>query len=380
MTTVGDLNPFSPTFGQSPAVVVGREQLLELVSRAFVPGSDPARKTLLRAYRGSGKTVLLNEIQDLATAAGWLVIQEDAAPASVGLIERLMDRIRAPLDSDSAPKRKVTGVQGQIPILGGIGIDFEDKGTVEPRRTLRTALEDRFTSSPTLNGILLSVDEIHEASRAEIQEIGNAVQQLDRDHKPIAVALAGLPLADEEQEPTFLSRCFTPSLSTVPDDEIARGLQETAQLSGWAFTHNALRLAVEVAAGYPYMMQLIGWESFERARATNPGTIEARHVEAATDPALRRLNRSVLFSLDKRVSTAELAFLFAMAQDSQESRMRDIAERMGQSPQYANVYRQRLLDAGLIVQIDRGVVDFAIPGHRSKIRADQAYGANRAGS
>ena len=69
-----------------------------------------------------------------------------------------------------------------------------------------------------------------------------------------------------------------------------------------------------------------------------------------------------------------------MAQDPQESRMRDIAKRMGQSPQYANVYRQRLLDAGLIVQIDRGIVDFAIPGHRSKIRADPAYGANRSGA
>lgn len=166
----------------------------------------------------------------------------------------------------------------------------------------------------------------------------------------------------------------------VPDDEIARGLQETANLSTWTFTQNALALAVQIAAGYPYMMQLIGWESFERARATNPGTLEARHVEAAADPALRRLNRSVLYTLDKRVSTAELAFLFAMAQDPQESRMRDIAKRMGQSPQYANVYRQRLLDAGLIVQIDRGIVDFAIPGHRSKIRADPAYGANRSGA
>jgi hypothetical protein len=72
VTDEGDSNPFSPTFGQSPAVIVGREQLLNLICRAFTRGTDPARKTLLRAYRGSGKTVVLNEIQDLASAAGWL--------------------------------------------------------------------------------------------------------------------------------------------------------------------------------------------------------------------------------------------------------------------------------------------------------------------
>ncbi len=376
MVGVDDSNPFSPSFGQSPAVIVGRQQLLSVISRAFSPTPDPARKTLLRAHRGSGKTVMLNEIQDLAADAGWMVVQEDAAPSSVPLVERLIDRIQRPLDSDPAPKRRVAGIQGQT-ILGGVGVDFEPRSDPPIRRTLRTVLEAWFETSPMLAGVLLSIDEIHEASRDEIQEIGNAVQQLDRDNKPIALALAGLPLAESDLEPTFLSRCFMPSLAVVDDDEIARGLRETIQIAGWKFAPTALLLAVEISAGYPYMMQLIGWECFERARESGEGIVESRHVDEATPAALRRLNRSVLFTLDRRVTAAELDFLFAMAQDPGESRMRDIAERINQSPQYANAYRERLLDAGLITQIDRGLVDFAIPGHRSKIRSDQAYAASR---
>lgn len=41
--------------------------------------------------------------------------------------------------------------------------------------------------------------------------------------------------------------------------------------------------------------------------------------------------------------------------------MRDIAERMGATSDYAQKYRRRLLDAGVIERARRGYVRFAVP-------------------
>lgn len=50
-----------------------------------------------------------------------------------------------------------------------------------------------------------------------------------------------------------------------------------------------------------------------------------------------------------------------MAADEGDSRMRDIAERMGATSDYAQKYRRRLLDAGVIERARRGYVRFAVP-------------------
>jgi AAA ATPase domain len=365
-----DANPFSP--GAPPAVVIGRQRLLQEIERAFGDQRHRARKTVLRAHRGSGKTVLLDEIQDLATAAGWLVVQEDAGSRSVPLMTRLIDQLQRPLDSDPPPRREVKGVTGSVLGVGG-GVTWgepEDQATP----TLRSVLDDVLRRS-TVRGVLLSIDEIHEATRDEIQELGNAVQHLERDGRAIAVALAGLPSNDETTEPTFLSRWFLPQVGVIEDSEIRRGFIETAALSGWSFTPSALAAAINVAAGFPYMMQLIGFEAFEQARSSSPGTIDVRDVEIAIPKAERELNRSVLHTLERRVTPVEQAFLFAMAEDPVESRVGDISKRMNQSAQYVDTYKNRLLESGLIRQVGRGLIDFAIPGHRSQIRADEAYGA-----
>jgi hypothetical protein len=371
-------NPFSPTFGSPPAVIVGRQQLLDDIRRAFGADTHPARKTLLRAHRGSGKTVLLNAIQDLAAERGWLIVQEDAASRSRPLLDRLCDQLRGYLaEIDPKPKKRVTSAQASVL---GIGAAASWQATTAEARstTLRgtlTELLERRTEP--VNGVLLSIDEIHEATRDEIHELANAVQHLDRARLPIALALAGLPTTADDKEPTFLARCHTPALTVVADDEIERGLRETIAIAGWEFAPRALNAAVHVAAGYPYMMQIIGWESFELAR-DHLGRVEVGHVHAATPGAQRRLSRSELFTIDQRISGAEREFLVAMAHDDVESRMKDIAIRMRQSAQYANVYRQRLLEAGLIKQLRRGYVDFVIPGHRCEIRAEPAYAASRA--
>ena len=50
-----------------------------------------------------------------------------------------------------------------------------------------------------------------------------------------------------------------------------------------------------------------------------------------------------------------------MACDEEVSRMRDIAARMDVTPDYAQKYRKRLMDAGVVEASSRGSVAFAVP-------------------
>src|ERR1700712_5369877 len=80
-------NPFHASFGVSPPLLVGREAVLESFVEALEdgPGSS-GRATLYTGARGTGKTVMLNAVEELARRQGWLVISETATP---GFIERM---------------------------------------------------------------------------------------------------------------------------------------------------------------------------------------------------------------------------------------------------------------------------------------------------
>src|SRR5258706_11497080 len=73
-------NPFSPGAGSPPPELVGRDPILEqariLLGR--VREKRPEKSMLLTGLRGVGKTVLLNEIERLASAADYRTISVEA--------------------------------------------------------------------------------------------------------------------------------------------------------------------------------------------------------------------------------------------------------------------------------------------------------------
>lgn len=80
-------NPFTPSFGTSPPLLVGREEELRLVVDALEHGvGDPYRAVKVTGLRGSGKTVFLNHVEDAARSRGWHVLSETARP---GVARRL---------------------------------------------------------------------------------------------------------------------------------------------------------------------------------------------------------------------------------------------------------------------------------------------------
>jgi len=80
-------NPFHPSFGVSPPLLVARDSLIEEFAEGLEEGpGSAARATIYAGPRGSGKTVMLNAVEDRAKSLGWIVFSETASP---GFVERL---------------------------------------------------------------------------------------------------------------------------------------------------------------------------------------------------------------------------------------------------------------------------------------------------
>ena len=84
-------NPFKPTAGRIPPVLVGREEIIEDFDYALKDGvGSPGRLMFLTGARGVGKTVMLDTLGAHAREHSWLVYNESA---DKGFTRRLVDAL-----------------------------------------------------------------------------------------------------------------------------------------------------------------------------------------------------------------------------------------------------------------------------------------------
>ena len=359
-------NPFRPTFGTPPPLLVGRDGLKqEFVDGLDAGPGDPSRATLYVGRRGSGKTVLLNEIEDLARAEGWVVVNDTGNEGFVDRLvtERLPLALTAVKSGGKKSRKRLTGVSGPTPIGGGAAWEtVEDYPVRQGLRVLVEELTDHL--APHGTGVLISVDEIHYAQIGEIAQLCAVVQHAFREMRDVAFVGAGLGSVVErllnEPSTTFLRRAERHVLGPVAVDDIIPGFVIPVAKNGRFISEEVARYAAEATGGYPFLIQLIGRHAW--AQDPDQREITREHVDAAIPIAKRRVGSLVFAPAVNGLSDVDKTFLVAMAADTGSSRMSDIARRLGVDGNYANVYRRRLLDEELIVEAGFGRVAFAAPG------------------
>jgi AAA ATPase domain len=368
------VNPFKPTFGASPPLLAGRNELITEFTEALLDGPGSAgRATLYTGARGAGKTVLLNEIEEAAKSHGWIVVSETATP---GLIDRLtqsrLPELLRQFDPD-AVRRRLTGVR--LPFSGGGGLDWETLESHVVKVDLRgqlNLLTDLLAESET--GLLITLDEVHRNRIDEMRELATSVQHAFREDRELAFAAAGLSSSISEllQDDvlTFLRRADRYHLGAVEPDEVRRALEDPIIRGGRTVAPDALQAMVEGTQGYPFLIQLVGshcWRVQRRAEL-----ISLADAETGVASARRRLGSLVHAPALKKCSDVDRSFLLAMAEDEGPSKTPDIAKRLEVEKRYVSIYRQRLIDAELIEAVGHGYVEFAVPYLRDYLRENAA--------
>ncbi|RSX57474.1 ATP-binding protein [Bifidobacterium samirii] len=372
-------NPFKPTAGMTPPVLVGRESDLDDFRYALDDGvGAPGRLMYLTGARGVGKTVMLNALGDIARDQDWLVIDETAERG-------FMDRLIRALNGESATrtvKYQTPGLTLDIP--GGLGQATVNLGAVELEHgelslDFRHAMTRRLDGmDESRRGILITLDEVQSSSIDEIRALAVGVQHLIRERRNIAFVFAGLPSLVEDvvndDVLTFLRRAERRHLGDVPLPDIWSAFETTISDSGKNVDYEILNRLTQATNGYPFMIQLVGywtWRASETAKRGDRITME--DADSGIRQAKLKLGDMVHGPIYDGLTAMQKDYLLAMSQDDGPSSTSEIARRLERSAQYASVYRAQLIKLDIITASDYGFVDFKVPHMREYLRSHAVH-------
>lgn len=319
--------------------------------------------------RGSGKTVLLWELADRAREQGFVV----ATPTIVaeGMLERIVEKIQDAGEQhveQDAP-RLAGGTVGAFGFSVGLEFTREVRETKTYAYQL-TQLVRRLNSQG--HGVLVLVDEL-QASSDELRQLVAVYQELVGEGRDVAMVLAGLPAAVSEvlneKVLTFLNRARKISLPSLAAGEVDAFLRQAFEQLGVGVSAEMRAAAVAAIEGSPYMLQLLG--HYMVLNADDAGELDAGAFAASRAAAESDFENDICRTTLAALSNQDIAFLKAMAGDEGESAMADVAERMGVTSDYAQKYRRRLIDVGVIEAPRRGHVAFAVPYLADYLRNDE---------
>jgi hypothetical protein len=220
------------------------------------------------------------------------------------------------------------------------------------------------------SGLLITVDEIHPRHLSELTELASVIQHTIREDRDVAFAGAALSSSRDGilkgDSTTFLRRAEWRELGRIQNRDAARAIREPIVSADRQVTDQAVKAAVDAAQGYAFLVQLLGdlmWKS-----RPSEDSIDLDDVLAAIPKANRRMGVSVLAPEFSGLSQVDRTYLLAMALEEPPRRTGRIAARMGVDAQYANMYRQRLIEAGIIYAEGHGTVAFTTPGMDQYVR------------
>lgn len=344
----------------NPPELIGRDPILADFKEALDNGPGaPDRLMRVSGTRGVGKTVLLNALGNVARQQGYQVVDVAANPGFCGRILASLKR--------AAELSSVTFA----PSLLGVSL-----GSVELSRS-STQLGEAMFDASRRGGLLITLDEIQDAPIDEMRELGNEIQLLIRQEANVSFAFAGLPASVDDvvgsDSLTFLQRAKHVELTRLSDFEVGESFEETMSRAGMGIDADIARQLTEVSAGYPFMVQLVGYYVWQVASRRGADRIAQADADKGIQVARASFDSMVIEPALRRLSGRQLEYLRAMARcDDEEIATGEIAERMGATATAVSSYRKRLLDAGLVETRGYGKLAFAIPYMREYLQAEAA--------
>ena len=351
---------FVPAFGNRPRNLVGREEILQIFESNLqsTPGSRE-RATLILGQRGSGKTVLLLELAEMAQKQGMVV--SSPTVVSKEMPKRILEKLTAAggiyLEKE---KPKVTG--GTISAFGfGGGVEITPND--QPEKSFASRLID-VCKAINRHGkaVFILIDEA-QANTEELRQLIVAYQEMVGADMNVFIALAGLPMTISsvlnDHVLTFLNRAQKIHLPPLRINDVEVYYRNMFSQLAISITDEMVTSAARETNGSPYLMQLIG--HYITISSGPDGMISADRFTNAIAKAKEDFINDICQTTLAPLSEQDVAFLASMARDARESKVADIATRLNCTSAYVQTYKRRLIHAGVIEQRRRGEVSFAVP-------------------
>lgn len=372
-------NPFAPGAGSRPPELAGRDLILEAARIACgrAVNGRSARSIMLLGLRGTGKTVLLNEIGKIAKEEG-LFVSKVEAPERESLARLLypeMRKVMRALSSVEVAKqianRGLKGLRSFASIfkidIGGIEIGVEPEPGLADSGNLQYDLPDLFTvigeaAQAAGKGWILLIDEVQYLTEADLSALIVSIHRMSQEGLPVLLVGAGLPqvarLAGEAK--SYAERLFLyPEVGALDQPSAAQAVQKPILEEQASIDTAALDSIVDRTQGYPFFLQ--EWASTAWNNAEGP-EITADDVEHSYSETLASLDAGFFRVRIDRLTPSEVQFVKAMSTlGDGPYAIADVAKVMGRPQSSLGPTRANIIFKGMIYSTDHGYLNFTVP-------------------
>jgi Cdc6-like AAA superfamily ATPase len=360
-------NPFNPSFGTQPTVLLDRDQLKNKLVADIKEMDTPYRTTLIYGNRGVGKTVFMNSVgEQIAADPDWLTLHLIIGDNMVG---RLTEMI---YQQSTKKIKKIISKLDDISIgLAGLNLKFNlaDKQTSNYQYVLSKMLK---VLKEHQQKVLVMIDEAQDVPG--MVELASVYQVMISENLPISIIMTGLPKNVQELQNnhvlTFLLRSGRVNLSPLNYYDIKNQYQEALQKKDPDISPAVIREAALLSDGYAYAFQLLGyllWNSDDQQ-------ITMATLKKIKSTYQAELSRNAYGKMLEELSPMDQRFIIAMAKaPDYPVSTAYLGEVLHKKPGYIGMYRRRLLDSQMIATAGYGKIKFALPLFKEFLLDDGQY-------
>lgn len=372
-------NPFAPGAGSQPPELAGRDEILSdaktSLQRVLLGRHD--RSQMLLGLRGTGKTVLLNKIEQYAEEYGHITSFVEA-PEDRRLADLLYPRIhhvlrKLSLVEDAKAKaysamRSLRSFASAFKVsVGDISIAVDPELGSADSGNLEYDLCELFVrvgeaADAAGQAWTLLIDEVQYLSQEELSALIVAIHRVNQKQLPILFFGAGLPMtaALSGDAKSYAERLFSyPTVGPLDYEAACSAIQQPIQDEGEKITPDALDTIVKRTEGYPYFLQEWGYQSWNIAERS---PIDIKDVERASEAALRRLDEGFFRVRFDRLTPKERNYVIAMAKLGEGPyRSSDVADQLNENVRALGPCRAHIIRKGMIYSPAHGDIAFTVP-------------------
>jgi type II secretory pathway predicted ATPase ExeA len=379
-------NPFAPGAGSQPPELAGRDEIIsdaEVALQRILIGRHDKSQILL-GLRGTGKTVLLNRIEQMAEQhdhlASFIEAPEVNSLASllypkVHQTLRRLSMVESAKANAYAAMRALRGFASTFKVtVGDVSLSVDPEPGSADSGILEYDLTDLFlrigaAAQAAGKAWTLLIDEVQYLDETELSALIVAIHRVNQKQLPIMFFGAGLPqlAALTGEAKSYAERLFNfPTIGPLDRTAVIAAIRQPIESEGETISDDALDMIIERTEGYPYFLQEWGFQAWNIA---DQSPINADDVKRASTAALRRLDEGFFRVRFDRLTPKEREYVVAMAElGNGPYRSSDVADKLGESVQTLGPRRANIISKGMIYSPAHGDIAFTVPMFEDYLR------------
>ncbi|MBW2714093.1 MAG: ATP-binding protein, partial [Deltaproteobacteria bacterium] len=323
-------NPFAPGAGSQPPELAGRDEIIsaaEIALQRVLAGRHDKSQILL-GLRGTGKTVLLNAIEQRAELYHHFTSFIEA-PEGQPLTGLLYPKIHQVLRKFSMVENAKTKAYEAMRALrsfasvfkisaGDVSLSVDPEVGVADSGVLEYDLSDLFVrvgeaAKVAKKAWTLLIDEMQYLSEGDLSALIVSIHRVNQKQLPVMFFGAGLPqiaaLAGDAK--SYAERLFDyPPVGRLDDTAAVAAIRQPIEAEGESISDRALQEIVKQTGRYPYFLQEWGYQAWNSA---DNSPIDTKDINVASTSALKRLDEGFFRVRFDRLTPKEREYVIAMA-------------------------------------------------------------------